>query len=202
VLAVSPDGTRVVAGDQDGRIFLADLTPEDWDADKAKRSGAKELEQAWADLASKEAAAAYRALWTLSTASDGGLKVLKEQLRPVKVDVARVRKLAADLDARRFALRDGAFKELQRMGFDAEPELRNLVKEELSAEAKKRVEELLSGLDTQTLAPEAARSLRAVVVLERMRTPEARALLEHLTTGEAEARLTREARLALKRWAK
>jgi hypothetical protein len=43
------------------------------------------------------------------------------------------------------------------------------------------------------------RAWRAVVVLEQINTPEARQLLEVLSRGAAEARLTREAGAALRR---
>ena len=43
--------------------------------------------------------------------------------------------------------------------------------------------------------------LRAVEVLERSRTPEAKALLERLSAGAPEARLTQDAKAALERLA-
>jgi len=46
------------------------------------------------------------------------------------------------------------------------------------------------------------RQARALEVLEAIRTPEARALLEELSKGAAEAWLTREAKTALARLAK
>jgi hypothetical protein len=198
VLAVSPDGTHLAVGSRDGKVHLASLTPEGWDAAAAKRAGAKELEQAWADLAG-EPLRAYRGTWTLTAAAERSLKLLGEKLAPVKVDLPRIRKLVADLDARRFPVREAALKELRQMGYDAEPELRRLHKGKLSLEVSKRVEELLAALADRQPPPEALRPLRAVLILERIHTLEAKQLLERLTTGEPEARLTREATLALAR---
>jgi WD40 repeat protein len=200
VLAISPDGTRLAAGYRDGQVVQADLTPDGWDRAAAKKAGPKEVAQAWANLASKESATAYRAMWDLSAAPEGALKLLGQQLAPVKVDDKRIVKLVSDLDGRRFAVRESALKELQGMGYDAEPVLRRIqLKGGLTLEVRKRVDELLAGLDGRNPAPEAARPLRAVVVLERIRSPEAKQLLERLVSGEPEARLTREARAALRR---
>lgn len=198
VLAVSPDGTHLAAGSHDGRVHLASLTPANWKADQAKQAGAKELDQAWADLAG-EPVKAYRGIWTLSAAAQRGVTMLGEKLAPVKVDVPRIRKLVADLDVRRFAVREAALQELRQMGYDAEPELRRVRKEKLSLEVSKRVEELLAALDHRNPPPEALRPLRAVLILERIRTPESRQILERLVKGEPEARLTREAAMALER---
>jgi hypothetical protein len=51
-------------------------------------------------------------------------------------------------------------------------------------------------------SPEAFRSRRAVAVLERMATKEARQLLRRLADGAAGALLTREAKAALERQAR
>src|SRR5205823_6483842 len=120
---------------------------------------------------------AYRGIWTLTAASERSVKLLGAKLSPVKVDQPRIRKLVADLDARRFPVRETALKELRQMGHDAEPELRRLHKGKLTIEVSKRIEELLAALDDRHPSPEALRPLRAVLILERIRSPEARQVL-------------------------
>src|SRR5205807_834844 len=86
-----------------------------------------ELDQAWTDLAS-EPVKAYRGIWTLTAASERSVKLLGAKLSPVKVDQPRIRKLVADLDARRFPVRETALKELRQMGHDAEQALSRALK--------------------------------------------------------------------------
>jgi hypothetical protein len=52
----------------------------------------------------------------------------------------------------------------------------------------------------ETGAPSCLRELRAIEVLERIGTAEARKIVESVATGDADALLTREARLVLGRW--
>jgi hypothetical protein len=108
-----------------------------------------------------------------------------------------VQRLLCDLDADDFDTRQRAASELAKVAEQAEPLLRKALKESPSAEAKRRIEEALAGLGA--LTTEQLRGLRAVEVLERIGTPEARKLLEEVAGGAKEARLTREARAALER---
>src|SRR5262249_7865370 len=66
-----------------------------------------------------------------------------------------------------------------------------------SAEARRRLEKVLAHLDSLAVPPEQLGPVRAVEVLERAATPEARELLETLARGKPDAVLTREARAAL-----
>jgi hypothetical protein len=91
-------------------------------------------------------------------------------------------------------------RDLEALKDEARPALRRALADNPSAEVRKRLEELLS---RPALLPpgEALRRVRAVEVLERLGTPEARRLLGALAGGEPEARLTREAQAALRRLA-
>jgi len=64
-------------------------------------------------------------------------------------------------------------------------------------EVRRRVERLLAQL--QPRAPERLREGRAILVLESRTTPAARRLLARLAAGVPGARLTQEAKAALKR---
>jgi hypothetical protein len=66
--------------------------------------------------------------------------------------------------------------------------------EKPSLEVHQRIERLLA-----RIKPETWRDLRAVEVLERIGSPEAKQVLESLAKGAEGARLTREAKASLER---
>src|SRR5205823_1506468 len=101
-------------------------------------------------------------------------------------------KLLRDLDAGEFKVREAALAELRRLGPRVEIELRRAAAKPASLEAGRRLQTLVAELDEPMRAPEALRQVRAVAVLERIATPEARRLLQEWAGGLAEARLTRE----------
>jgi hypothetical protein len=107
--------------------------------------------------------------------------------------------LIADLDSEVFAMRDRASRKLERLGDRAEPALRQAQKDRLSPELHERIEKRLARLETAGLSPDTLRVVRAVETLEHAGTAEARQLLAKLATGAPEARLTREAKAALRR---
>ena len=85
------------------------------------------------------------------------------------------------------------------MGELAAPALRTALEGEPSAEARRRIEEVLN--KTGNIAPrgEMLRALRAVAVLELIDTAEARGVLHDLAKGAEGASVTRAAKEALDR---
>jgi hypothetical protein len=113
--------------------------------------------------------------------------------------VELTRKLLADLDGDSFEAREAAVKRLKELGLQAEPALRAALQAKPSLEQKRRIEALLAELVVvPPPTPEELRQLRAVIVLERIDSPEARHLLEELAKGPQSARLTRQAMAALR----
>jgi hypothetical protein len=80
------------------------------------------------------------------------------------------------------------------------PSLRRALEKPPSLELRRRVKELLDGLNQ--LPAEQVRGIRAVEVLEHTGSSEAPQVLRSLAQGTPEARLTREAKASLKRLAK
>jgi hypothetical protein len=79
------------------------------------------------------------------------------------------------------------------------PALLAALKAKPGPEKKRRLEELLKALAPGGPNPELVRPARALEVLERVGTPQARRLLRALAKGNPGARLTADAQSALKR---
>jgi len=162
-----------------------------------------ELPGLWRQLSSADAKAAFQAVLQLAQASDQTLAYLDKQLHPASGNSAeKIRGLIAQLDSERFKERDRASQELLRMGDAAGIALVEARKNTPSAEAKLRIEALLTKLQDENvnpLSPEQLRECRAVEVLERIATPLSRRLLERLARGAPNALLTRQAEEAAKR---
>ena len=197
--AFSPDGRRFFSGSNDTTVLIWDVTGRVAEGGAPMENlSPRELEKLRTDLAAADASKAYRALWALAAAPRQTILLFRNQLRPVvAADPNRVARLMADLDSDLFAVRQKATKELQEMGEGALPALRKALDSQPALELRRRVEQMLERLDE--LSAEQLYSLRAVEVLERISTSDARRVLEKLAEGIPEARLTREAQASLER---
>jgi WD40 repeat protein len=196
-LAFAPDGRSLATGGADSTILLWDLTGRP----RPAQFTAEELGKLWTELG-ETATTADRAGWVLAAAPGQAVPLLRERLRPVPApDRQRVARLVADLDREDFAVRDRATRELARLGELARPALAKAQAARPSPEARRRLGDLLEHLDRPITGSEALRALRAVDVLERIGTAEARRVLQALAEGAVEARLTQEAEASLQRLA-
>jgi len=203
-LAFAPNGRTLVGGSGDTTALIWDLTGR-LDSGKLRPANlaGQELELAWTDLRGDDAPQAYAALWLLASAPKQALPLLREALpRAAPVDAAHLGKLIAALDDDDFEKRERVTDELVKLGEQAEPALKKALDGKPAVEMRRRLEYLLERLRGSGESGERLRQARALEVLEAIRTPEARALLEELSKGAAEAWLTREAKTALARLAK
>lgn len=190
-------GGRAATGMRDGTVLIWDLAIKTWPVDRLNRRLAPaELDTLWTDLAGR-ADKAHRALRTLCAASRQSLPFLAERLPRVSAEEAKQNaKLLADLDSDSFQARQAASRELARLHYRVEPMLRRKLRGQPSLDLRRRIETILAG-PKQPLADD-LRLLRAIAVLERIGSPEARAVLEKLSKG-APSRATHEAQAALQR---
>jgi WD40 repeat protein len=198
---------RVVFAD-DGRLIISAASDNCvivWDAAsrpavRAADPVAKKLDVAWAGLASDDGMVAFRAMSDLIGMPKETPRFLATKLQPVPVvDPAMIRQLVDDLDSKSFNLRQRATKDLEKLEGQARLALEKSLAKPPSAEAQSRIKKLLERLDGPLALAEDFRTVRAVEVLERIGTVEARDLLGRLAKGAPGARLTREASDSLAR---
>jgi WD40 repeat protein len=199
-LAFSPSGKGLISAGADWTALI-------WRTDapaQAQRPAtvslpSSELESLWADLASEDAAVAYRAVGSLGGSSDSAA-FLERRLKPVlPVEQEYVSRLLADLGDNRFPVREKAFRELERLEELAAPALRLALGKNHPPEVRRRAEQLCQKLDEPLPTPDRLRLQRAVEVLERIHTERCGHLLKALAEGAPEARFTQQARAALDR---
>src|SRR5438105_14981668 len=202
-----PDGRRAFTALADGTALVWDLAPALRRGPGAEGPEESKLTAWWADLAAEDARRAYAAIWRLAEAPEATVPFLRRRLRaPTDAELKEVRRYLADLDSTRFATREKALERLSQLGETAEPVLRQALEKNPSLEVRRRLQLLLTRLSQRPLSGEALRTLRALEVLESAGA-EGRRLLRELASpgresGEAEARLTREARASLHRLAR
>jgi RNA polymerase sigma factor (sigma-70 family) len=200
-LVFSPDGSRLLSAGPDGSALIWDLTGRHRpNAAQVKPSTPAEIESCWTDLVGDDAVKAYRAIRTLTSAPAESAAFLGKHLQPIAApDAQRLATLIGDLDSEAFATREAATTELTKLGALAEPALRKALDAGPSAEARRRIEQLLARLETAGATGEVLRTSRAIEILERIATPEARQLLQKLAASAPGAQQTREAKAALER---
>jgi hypothetical protein len=188
-VAFAPDGRTLATGSADTTALVWDLTG----GDAGVREGLPTL---WNALAGLDAVRAHRSIWGMVRHGGEAVGFLRERVKPVAAPApGALTRLVADVGSERFSVRERAFSELEKVGELAGPAVRVALERPLPLELRRRLEKLLDG----SLSPERLRELRALEVLERLGTPEARGVLRGLAGGAPGARLTREAKGSLER---
>jgi hypothetical protein len=125
---------------------------------------------------------------------------LKQRLRAVPhPDPQRIARLIAELSSKRFTERQAADAELKKLDVLAEKALRQALQSGPPLELRRRLDQLLQGINAPVPSVETLQVLRALAVLEQIASPQARDLVRTLAEGAPGAHLTREARAALGR---
>jgi WD40 repeat protein len=193
-VAFSQDGIRLVSASDDTTALV-------WETTAPTHAGiptAKQLHEAWSDLASDDATKANRAIWLLTRNAEQSIPLLREHMPPARALDDQTRKQVehwlTDLDSSEAAVRARASGELEKRVVMAEPILRTALTGQPSLEQRKRIERVLEHLERERV-----KLGRALEALERAQTPESRQLLEALAAGEPKAWLTQGAKAVLTR---
>jgi hypothetical protein len=200
-VAFSRDGRLLAVGGEDRTVLIWDVAREP--AKPQPEANDAALRGWWEDLAGADAAAAYRAVAELAARPAQAAKLLGGRLRPaVAAPAGRVARLIEDLNSPRFATRQAATAELEKLADLAVPALKAALDAGPPLEVRRRIDTLLEGAEGAAPTAERLRELRAVWALERAASAEARAVLREWAGGAEGARLTRAARAALGRLGK
>ncbi len=176
-VCLSPDGRFLAAGLKDSTILVWDVSQKTLAARLApKELSVAEFDACWADLMSDEPSLAQLASWKMADSPKQATDFLKNRLKDVvAANSAKLKRLVIDLSSDQKAVREAAFLYLK----------------------KTVVNPLIDVPDASSL-----RNARAIAALERIGSPEAKAVLEALSHGAPGARETEEAKASLDRLAR
>jgi len=200
-LVFHSDGKTLISGAADSTALCWDLTKLDGRQGRTRILTAAQVELEWKALQGELVPQSYQALLTLAGSPAEALAKLKKELKPAAESASKsVVQWMADLEDKRFAVREKAIAELKKAGEDAWPALQKVLDNPPSLETRERIRGILGKQDEPLLPiPERLRLIRALELLERLATPGAREFTQTLAGGDPDAWLTQEAIAMLKR---
>jgi hypothetical protein len=203
-LTFTPDAKTIGSASSDTTALLWDLTGSQSDTPLPAKLEAKELAELWEALNNPLANPAFHAQVRLGAAPGDAVTLLRERLQaagggepPTKEQIA---KWIKDLDDDDFDVREKASVALAEAGKAVEKDLTKALENTKSTEVTQRIQRLLEKLAEREESKAILRPLRALEVLERIGTPEAREIVKKLAGGKADAPLTVAAKATLERW--
>jgi WD40 repeat protein len=196
-----PKGRVAVSGSADTSVLV-------WDATGRSKDGALpavnlepgELNNLWNDLASADMRKMHAAFWLLVSSPTQAVPLFHKNV--FLTNPKHVAKLIADLDSIKFAVREKATIELEKMGRWIEDPLKKALEGTPNIEVRRRVELILERITKEgglSMDQEYWRIGRALGVLEQDGSPEARKMMQRIAEGAAAAHLRDMAQVALRR---
>jgi WD40 repeat protein len=203
-ISFAPHGKAIASGSADTTILVWDVAVLNREPKGAPvELQADELKTLWSDLIGDDADKASSSIRRLASAPKQTTPFLAERVKPAAPpDVKKINQWITDLDSDNFKTRAVAAEELEKLGELAIPSLEKVLVSQSPVEMIRRAQAILEKLTTGALNAEQVRIVRAVEVLERLGTAEARKVLETLAQGAPGALTTRHAQAVLDRQAK
>jgi WD40 repeat protein len=199
-VAFAPNGKQLASASNDTTALLWDVSALSAPAVAEKPLPADQVEARWAALLGGEADKAFAAICELSASPKEAVLLLGKHLQPAPpIDMKEVQKLIDELGSDVYKVRQKANAELLKMGERAVPAIDKALAKQPALETKTRLEQVRAKLTAVVLTDDKLRTYRAVEVLERIGTPEARQVLQTLADGAPGAFSTTTAQAALDR---
>jgi RNA polymerase sigma factor (sigma-70 family) len=203
-VAFAPDGTAVATGSTDTTGLIWDVKGLSAKAGPAAAAlDEKAVKARWEELASADAKTGGEAINHLVGAPREAVALLAKQLQSANpADGKRIEALIALLDSSAFKVRQKALTELLEIGDRVLPFVEKALAAKPPLEAQQRLEIVQAKLSPGALSGDRLRQVRAIEVLERISTAEAREVLQALADGAPAALPTTHAQAALARMKK
>jgi hypothetical protein len=154
----------------------------------------------WNDLASNDMRKMHTSFWLLASSPQQAIPLFKKNV--FLTNPKHVAKLISDLDSIKFAVREKATIDLEKMGRWIEDPLKKALEGNPNIEVRRRVELILERITKEgglSMDQEYWRIGRALGVLEQDGSPEARQMMQQIAEGAAAAHLREAAQVALRR---
>ncbi len=198
--AFSPDGCTLASASRDGYALLWDLKTLQTVNPLGEADRTEDGESCWELLGQPDAKLAGRAMRVLARAPSRTVSFLATRLKPIgPASENQIKNWVRALDNKSFQLRETAAANLSAHFEVAEGQLKELLINQTSPEVKRRLQILLKACGLGELAKGQLQTLRGIELLENLGSPEARAILAQLASGDPRLSTTREASAAAQR---
>lgn len=199
-LSFSADGRHLVSASRDSTILIWDWKTKLPPPVASAPLSPERLQQLWQDLTADDPKQAYPAIGVLTQSPDQAVALVKANARTGKsIEPRKLNQWIKDLDSESFDERENAMKMLADAGEYAEIPLRKALDGSPSLEVQLRVNKLLDRLVTGPIIPSTLTTMRSLVLLERINTPAAHALIKEFSEVVNDPIRKREAELSLER---
>ncbi len=195
-VAFSPSGLTVAYVSVEAPVMLWDV----WGTrtENYPPAVAETVTGAWFRMADENGTVAFAAMKQVAWSPAEFVNYAKARLSPVvAADPKKVPGLIDDLGSPVVAVRDAASSTLQAAGDTVVPALRTALAAAESTEKRQRLDRLLK--ESDDTSPTQFRIVRAIELLERLGSPDAKKLLAVLAAGAPGSRTTKEAKASLAR---